>query len=56
MQMECPFMFADHVYTGSKKITVQGIKKMNDIIKGSKIIKKNIHKDIIKVISMIIGK
>lgn len=49
-------MFADHVYTGSKKITVEGIKKMNDIIKGSKIIRKNIHKDIMKVIAILIGK
>lgn len=29
---------------------------MNDIIKGAKIIKKNIHKDVIKVIGTIIGK
>lgn len=29
---------------------------MNDVIKGAKIIKKNIHKDVIKVIGSIIGK
>lgn len=50
MHMEYPYMFSDSIYTGTKRLTIEQAKKMNDAIKVSKCLRRHVNPQIHRVL------
>ena len=53
MHMEYPFFYSEHAYTGTKQLSVDQARRMNETIKASKVFKKPLPISMTKIIKML---
>jgi 23S rRNA A2030 N6-methylase RlmJ len=53
MHMEYPFFYSDHAYTGTKQLSMEQAKRMNEAIKSCKVLKKPLPPSVTKIIKML---
>ena len=55
MHMEFPFFYSDIAYTGTKQVTIDQAKRMNEAVKALKLFKKPLPTSVTKIVKMLIS-